>query len=186
MGLRRGFKTEANWLSRDVRQSLGLPPESPLSPFALAKHLEIPTYPLGYYLDEHPDQVNYLRSKKGQKDFSAVTLFWGCQAFIIYNDGHSEKRVASDVIHELSHCILNHPSKPPFDESGSRHYDEELEDEANWLGPALLVSEEAALLIASQDVPIPVASDIYLATEEVIRMRLNVTGAYVRKRRRRA
>jgi hypothetical protein len=35
-----------------------------------------------------------------------------------------------------------------FDSSGTRNY-KTMEEEANWLGPALLVSEEAAMHIAA-------------------------------------
>ncbi len=184
--LRRGFKSEAEWYSREFRRDLGLAPYSPLCPWKLAKHLEIPVIPLREYETAHPKEVAYLRSASGQSEFSAITLCEGTRRLIINNDGHSEKRQAADVIHELSHCILLHPSKPPFDAEGSRHYDKTLEDEANWLGPALLVSADAALVIARRGYEVSRASDIYGASEDVIRMRLNVTAAHRRVRRRAA
>ena len=39
---------------------------------------------------------------------------------------------------------------PILDDLGCRHFDKDLEEQANWLGPALLISEEAALHIARQ------------------------------------
>jgi hypothetical protein len=36
---------------------------------------------------------------------------------------------------------------------GARIFDRQLEDEANWLGPALLISEKAAMVIAERDQP---------------------------------
>lgn len=182
MGLRRGFKTEANWYSRSLRSDLQLAPFSPLCPWKLSEHLGFPLWTLEEFVAEHPEEVKYLRSPKGQRDFSAVTLCLGTKRLIIYNDAHDEKRQAADIVHEISHCLLGHPSKPPFDEAGSRHYDAELEDEANWLGPALLISEEAALHIAERGLSVGEASDRYGASEQVVRMRLNVTAAHRRVR----
>jgi Zn-dependent peptidase ImmA (M78 family) len=180
MTLRRGFKTEANWYARELRRELNLAADAPLCPKQLADHLSIKHEPLEVYAGEHPDQVAYLRGRIGQNEFSAVTLCHGSRRHIIYNDAHSPKRRAADLIHELSHCILLHPAKPPFDENGSRHYEKTLEDEANWLGPALLLSEEAALAVMRQGLSLSTISDTYGVSEELVRMRLNVTGAYRR------
>lgn len=100
--------------------------------------------------------------------------------FIVHNDAHDPKRQSANIAHELAHALLHHPPKPPFDENGERHYSLELEEEANWLGPALLISEEAALWIARNNWPLVDASALYGASEDLIRMRLNVCGAYRR------
>ena len=178
--LRRGFKSEAEWYSKEFRRELGLERTAPLCPWKLSEHLDIPVHPLGLYRQHHPMEVDHLRSRMGRSEFSAITLCFGSRRLIIHNDGHSRKRQAADVIHELSHCILAHPTKPPFDEAGSRHYDPVLEAEANWLGPALLISEETALYIVKLNIAIPAASDLYQVSEDLIRMRLNVTAAYKR------
>ncbi|MCA1544695.1 protein of unknown function [Bradyrhizobium yuanmingense] len=65
------------------------------------------------------------------------------------------------------------------------NYDKTMEEEANWLGPALLVSDEAAMHIAALSLTISKASDMYGASEPLVRMRLNVTGAYQRVANRR-
>jgi hypothetical protein len=72
-----------------------------------------------------------------------------------------------------------------FDPSGTRNYDKTMEEEANWLGPALLVSEEAAMHFAALRLTISKASDVYGASEQLVRMRLNVTGASQRVANRR-
>lgn len=96
---------------------------------------------------------------------------------IVHNDAHSKSRQASNISHELSHAILQHPRMEPFGDYGCRNFNKELEDEANWLGPALLISEEAALHIVKSGMTIPQAVNHYNVTKEVISMRLNVTGA---------
>jgi len=78
------------------------------------------------------------------------------------------------------HCILHHvPQKHP-NGFGLRDYDAQQEAEANWLGPALLVSEEAALSIVRRRLTLPQASDEYRVTENIVRMRTNLTGAFKR------
>lgn len=176
MKLRRGFKAEANAYSREFRKELGLPAEAPLCPFKLAKHLGVRAIPLGQFANDEPQAIDYLKSKHGKKEFSAITLCFGMERLIIYNDAHTSPRTTSNVAHELSHIILMHPAKPPFDENGSRHYDAVLEDEANWLGPALLISEEAALKIGRDNQPHAVAAKKYGVSGAVLRMRLNVLG----------
>jgi len=177
VALRRGFKTDANRLAREVRRELGLADHAPLCPRALAEHLAIPIMTLDEFRDAVPEAVACLQSQGNRFALSAVTIFFGYRRVIIHNNSHSPKRQASNLIHELSHGLLMHPPKPPFDANGSRHYDDELEEEANWLGPALLISAEAALHIAEQGHSVGVASDLYGATVDVVRMRLNVSGA---------
>jgi Zn-dependent peptidase ImmA (M78 family) len=186
MALRRGFKSEANWLARNVRDELGIAPHLPLCPWRLADLLGFPVIALSEFAESNPDAVIYLRSSKGQRDFSAVTLFDGNSRLIIHNDGHQLKRQAANIAHELAHGLLLHPPKPPFDDQGSRHYDSTIEEEANWLGPALLVSEEAANHVARMSLPLAKASDVYGVSEDLMRMRLNVTGALIRASRRAA
>lgn len=180
MKLRRGFKSEANAYAREFRDELKLAHCDPLCPFKLAAHLEVPTVPLKHYANDEPDAYAYLKSQNGQREFSALTLCYGAERLIVYNDAHSVGRIASDVAHELSHIILIHPAKPPFDEAGSRHYSAMLENEANWLGPALLISEEAALKIGRSGVSIPVAANAYGVTRDVMSMRLNVLAIHRR------
>lgn len=183
MGLRRGFKTEANAYSKEFRAELGLRPYEPLCPWRLAEHLEIPILPLSEFRDQLPDETDYLM-QAGDTAFSAVTVFHGSRRLIVHNDGHSSRRQASNLAHELSHGILGHPPTEPFGEHGCRNFNQEIEEEANWLGPALLISVEAALHIIKRNMSVAQASELYRVTEEVINMRLNVTGARKRLARR--
>jgi len=173
---RRGFKTEVNGYAREFRADLGLSPHDSLCPWSLAEHLAIPVDPLSSYTSEIPEAVQYYASNDS-KSFSAITICDGYRRRIIHNDSHNRRRQASNIAHELSHGILGHMPMPVLDSNGCRHFNREQEDEANWLGPALLISEEAALHIAKLGMSIDDASDLYGATKDVITMRLNVTGA---------
>lgn len=178
--MRRGFKTEANRTSRELRVELGLHPAAPLCPFRLAAHLGITLLRLSDFAAEHPEAVTYLSSDAGARDFSAMTLCGTKPCAIIYNDSHSPGRIAADIAHELAHSLLMHEPHRLVDAGGRRHFDGELEEEANWFGPAILVSDEAAVLIASRGWSLSEAATRYGVSEPLMRMRLNTTGAYKR------
>lgn len=171
---RRGFKTEANDLSRDLRRELGLEAHNPLCPWSLADHLAVRLFTLTN-LAALTD-LSYLMGK-GKADFSAVVLFEGPSAFIVYNDRHAQGRQASNIAHELAHILLGHPPGAVIQAGGTRGFEPEHEDEANWLGPALLVSEEAALHVVRQGWSVPEAAALYSVSPDVMRMRINVTAA---------
>ena len=181
--LRRGFKTEANEHARELRAELGLPPHAPLSPWALAPHLDIPLMRLSELAGIEPAAVRYL-TRSAPDVFSAATLFSGYRRLIVYNDAHHPRRQAADLAHEISHGLLGHPPAPIFNSIGCRQFNRAHEDEANWLGPALLISEEAALYIVEQRLTLDAAVVNYAVSRDVITMRIGVTGAQRRLQRR--
>ena len=176
MTLRRGFKAEANSLARALRSELGLLFVAPLNPWKLAEHLEIPIYTLSEMREAAPRGVNYF-STAGSDEFSAVTVFDGPRRVIVHNDNHTLGRQASDIAHELAHGILLHSPHQAFDEHGNRYWIKEMEEEATWLGGALLISEEAAVNIAKRDLSIVDAARLYGVSKQMIDFRLKVTGA---------
>lgn len=181
MGLRRGFKTEANATAREFRGELGLAADSPLCPFTAAEHLDVPVRKLTSFHDISPIETALLLSKGTA--VSAVTACIGVQRLIIYNDALPQTRSHADIMHEIAHMLLIHPPHSVCTDAGDRHYDREMEEEANWLGPAMLVSEEAALHVARRALSIPIAANLYGVSPDLMRMRLNVTGAQRRATR---
>jgi hypothetical protein len=177
MTLRRGFKAEANTTSREIRAEFGLAADAPLCPYKTAKHLGVFIKKISDFSATHTAAAKHLLSSVGQNEFSAVTICIGSLRVIVYNDGHSSGRCAANIMHELSHMLLLHPPHPLCGESGERYFDAELEEEANWFGPALLVSEEAAVSVARRGISLSAAAFEYGVSKEVMRMRLNVTGA---------
>lgn len=180
MRLRRGFKSAANETALEVREELSLRPTDPLNPFRLADHLAIPVLPLSALSDEAPAAARHFSSRNDRSVFSAITVFHGTERVIVHNDSHSPGRQASNLSHELSHGLLLHPPRPALDGHGCRDWDQEQEDEATWLGGALLVPDEAALFIARQQLSVRAAAEIYGVSERMMTFRLRVTGAAVR------
>jgi hypothetical protein len=181
MTLRRGFKAEANAHAVTLRNELNLSPHAPLCPWTLAEYLDIPVIPLSDLKSYERRAVEYL-SGPGRDYFSAVTVFVGRHGrsrLICHNDTHAQVRQAADLAHELAHAILCHPATPPF------VVDAAAEEEAHWLGPSLLVSEAAALHIVRQAIPRNEAALSYGVSLKLLHMRINVTGAERRVKRRR-
>ena len=183
MALRRGFKTEANEHARELRAELGLAPYAPLSPWALASHLGIPLMRLSELASIEPVAVRYL-TRSAPEVFSAATLFEGYRRLIVYNDAHHPRRQAADLAHEISHGLLGHPPAPILDQFGCRQFNRVHEEEANWLGPAMLISKEAALYIVEQRLTVDAAVSTYAVSRDLIMMRIGVTGAQRRVQRR--
>lgn len=184
MALERGFKSQANRLAAEVRAELGLEALDPLNPFALAEDLAIPVTPLSALAEAIPDAVHQL-SRVDSGAFSAATVFLGPRRRIIYNDAHSRARQHSDMSHECAHALLRHPPRPAFDGSGCRDWDADEEDEANFLGAALLVTEEATLHIVRREMDFNQAAHFYGVSRQLLRWRMNATGAVKRVARSR-
>jgi Zn-dependent peptidase ImmA (M78 family) len=183
MGYRRGFKSDANSTAREIREELGLKSTDALDPWRLAEHLAVPVIPLSALSNDVPDAARYLLDIEPEV-FSAVTVFYGSRRIIVHNDAHSRGRQASDLSHELAHALLMHGSSPAIDHRGCRLWDQNIEDEAQWLAGALLVTEEAALSVARNDTPLQAAAAQLGVSVAMLRYRINVTGA--RKRVERA
>ena len=183
MTLRRGFKSEANVTSREVRKELGLAAVDPLCPFKTADLLEIEVRKLSSFRSILPIETALLLQNRGKIMLSAMTACFGNDRVIIYNDALALTRSHADIMHEISHMLLLHPPHRLCAETGGRHYDAELEEQANWLGPALLVSEDAALAIVQSGIGVQAAAERFKVSTSLMRMRLNVTGAVKRAAR---
>lgn len=180
-----GFKAEANRFALELRTEMDVLPEQPLCPWKLAIHLAVPILEFTKLPD--CDEKLYLMRGKGKKEFSATVCYEGRKAFIVNNDVHHPKRQASNIAHELAHVLMGHPPAPPFDENGKRDFLPAIEAEAEWLGPALLVSDTSAMhayrLIRAGEFTLSSLSDEWDITEDVIQMRMNLVGAAKRFRR---
>ena len=155
---------------------------APLDPWKLAEHLAIPVVGISTMAAEARTAVVRL-TKIDPSSFSAVTVFRGYKRMIVVNDAHSRRRQASDLAHELAHCLLLHEPRPAFDGDGVRAWDEDEEDEADWVAGALLVSDEAAVAIVRRGLSIRDATRLYGVSVRMMQFRINVTGAHKRVER---
>jgi hypothetical protein len=184
MGYRRGFKSEANATAREIRAELGLRDLDKLDPWALAAHLLVPVEPLSDYARDAPLAVHHFTAVDSGA-FSACTVFDGARRKIVHNDAHLPGRQTSNVTHEVGHALLHHPPTPALDDRGCRQWNQDIEDEAQWLAGALLLTEDAALSIVRQGASVSDAAQRFGISDQMITYRLNVTGARTRVARAR-
>ena len=175
--LRRGFKAEAERISQEIRSDLGLSKTSCLDVFSFAEDLGIPVVPMSE-VPHAGRSASFLRVfQNGERDsFSALTLFNGTARLIVHNDSHHPNRQASNLAHELSHCLLEHDPAPVTNGAGSRYWNGSVEEEADWLGAALLVPREGALRLALARFSITEIAEHFGVSEDLCRWRMNQTG----------
>ena len=185
MALRRGFKSEAAALAKEVRAELGLSPFDGLDPRQLARHLDIPVVPLSNLSASLPGAPYFLSVER--EAFSALTVFDGYRRMIVHNDSHSEVRQHSNLAHELAHPLLLHEPRPALDNlTGCRDWNDTHEQEADWLGAELLVTSQMALAVARGRFTRQQAQQRLGVSGDMLRWRLNQTGAEKRVKRERA
>jgi hypothetical protein len=183
MSLRRGFKTRANQISVRLRRGQGLPAHAPIDLGVVAARLQIDIVPLSSFALEFPKAVRQLMGIDTAA-FSAATLPVGdSKRIIVHNDAHDCRRQRSNISHEIAHVLLGHPFTLPIDASGCRNIDRDIEDEASWLGAAILISNEAALHIVRNALDNESACTMYGVSLPLLRMRINASGAMIRLRR---
>lgn len=182
MSLRRGFKANANRISLRLRRSFGLRPEAPIDLALIAARLNIRIVPLTEFADEYPAAVKQL-TVIDSGAFSAATLPVGGRRIIIHNDTHDSGRQSNSIAHEIAHVLLGHRFTLPIDASGCRNGDRDLEEQANWLGPTILISNEAAIHIVRIGMDTGTACKLYKVSPVLLRMRINASGAAIRVRR---
>ncbi len=93
-------------------------------------------------------------------------------------------------MHECSHLILNHRPAAAMlsadDQLLVSAYNCQQEDEANWLGPPLLLPRPALLAIVQELQDLAQSARRYGVSEALLGMRINTTGVAMQASRRRA
>jgi IrrE N-terminal-like domain len=175
MALRRGFKSEASTIARETRAELGIGQLNRLDPFVLAKHLGIPIWPLSDFLKDCPGVDHLLQVETGV--LSAMTVFCGPSRTIVHNDSHPPGRRSNNLCHELAHSLLFHPRTPALDNKGCRKWNQDIEDEANWLSGELLVTKESAMQVAMRRWSLSEGCERLGVSEQMLRYRIRISGA---------
>ena len=172
-------------MAREVRGELGLGSFDRLDPYELARHLGIPIVPLSDLLTTLPGVRHFLSDERDT--FSALTVLDGHRRMIVHNDSHSEARQKSNLTHELAHPLLLHEPRPALDNvTGCRYWNDTNEQEANWLSGELLVTSHMALAVARGRLTRQEARHRFGVSDDMLRWRLNTTGAEKRDARERA
>lgn len=176
---RRGFITECEKNALKYRQCLSLSEHSPLNPRQLASFLGIKVLTPEDIPGLDASVLNHLLITDSSS-WSAVTLTLNKRSAVILNSSHSLARKNNDLSHELAHIILNHEPTQLVQIPGGKmmisHYRREYEDEADYLGAALLVPRNSLLhylKIGHDDTKL---ASFFGVSNSLLTMRKHVTG----------
>ena len=181
MSVPRGFKASADRIAIGLRHQMCLPDGAPIDLDSLAEKLGLPIVSISTFADVFPEHVERL-VEDDTGAFSASLLQLNPGRIILVNDGHSFRRRNSNIAHEIAHALLAHAPQP-FDHLGGHSFNKDMEDEANCLAGHILIPNAAAMQIVWSDCTEDAACNRYGVSLEMLRYRLNTSGA--RKRRER-
>ena len=181
MSVPRGFKADADRIAIGLRRQMCLPDEAPIDLDALATKLGFPIIPISTFADVSPEHVAQL-VEGDIGAFSASLLQLNPGSIILVNDGHSFRRRNSNIAHEIAHALLAHAPQP-FDHIGGCSFNKDIEDEANCLAGHILIPHAAAMKIVWSDCTEDAACNRYGVSSEMLRYRLNTSGARIRRER---
>ncbi len=176
--MERGFKTRCEEMSRSLRTELGLDPVTPLPAEQLASYLGVYLWSVED-LGLAPEDVTQL-VHNDPESWSAITVSAAGTDAIILNPNHRRGRYSSDVMHELAHLLLGHEPSTMFfagqENLALRGFNEDAEEEANWLAGALLLPREALVRLRSRNSPTEAACDEFEVSKQMLDFRMRVTG----------
>ena len=176
---RRGFKSQCERRSAEIRKSLGLSHDDPLHGIGLAPQIGATVWN-ERDIEKLPNiDLRQLTVTDG-KSWSAFTLRIGTHHLILYNSSQSAPRINSVIMHELAHVTLGHElHSASLSEDGHlipSNYSQDQEDEADWLGGTLLLPRPALLRIRRDGLSDAVAMSKFQASEEMLKWRFRMTG----------
>ncbi|KZY37020.1 hypothetical protein A3731_36725 [Roseovarius sp. HI0049] len=179
MAFRRGFKSQCERRSVEYRKQLGVHASGPLSADRLADHLGITVWSVKDVEDLDAENLSVL-TNEADDSWAALTMRMGASNLVVYKPVSSLGRRNNVLMHELSHIILGHELAQAFlMEDGSLvpgNFDQDQEDEADWLAGTLLLPRPALLSIRTQGIPDEVACEQYLVSREMLTWRARMTG----------
>ena len=174
---KRGFKSESEKTSEELRATLGLSVVDPLPARKLADHLGIEILsPSDVFSDDHATKQILLASS----EWSALTIIGKSgNKLILHNSTNTAARQESDLMHEIAHVLCNHyVDTTQIADIGVplRVYDEKKENEANWLGACLQIPRKALLYYLREKWAMEKIAIHFNASLEMVRFRTNTTG----------
>jgi Zn-dependent peptidase ImmA (M78 family) len=183
---RRGFKSWCEETALKVRQHQNLATIAPLSPFALARELQVPVVQPAD-LKHLAEDVRRRLLRQHSDCWSAITIPDKERPLIVYNPSHSAARQNSDLMHELAHILLAHKPTVVFIDPNTdlslRTFDKAQEEEADWLGGCLLLPREVLLHVKGTHLSDEAACRHYGVSAKMLSYRMGVSGVNIQHSR---
>ncbi|MFF4961967.1 ImmA/IrrE family metallo-endopeptidase [Streptomyces sp. NPDC001222] len=146
----RWTQTLMREVAQEERAGLGLGPEDPLDPYALAEEHGISVYALGSLREfgMGAEVLGHFTVRRSSA-WSAALVPLGTARVIVENESHSLARRRSNIAHELGHHLLEHSfSNVILGEDHKRQFSAEQEKQATFMAGELLVPLSAATRMA--------------------------------------
>lgn len=177
--LRRGFKSQCERRSAEIRKSLGLRADDALHSSELAAQMGVTLWNERSVQGLPDGDLRQLTLVDGES-WSAFTLRIGIHHLVLYNSAQSPPRINSVVMHELAHISLGHElHSASLTDDGHlvpSNYNQDQEDEADWLGGTLLLPRPALIRIRREALGDLAAMEKFQASSEMLKWRLRMTG----------
>ena len=177
--MKRGFKSQCEKRSLNIRAQLGLGPTDPLIAKNLATHLDVTIWAADEITGLSLEDIQQL-TKTDPDSWSAFTSRIGHKNLIVFNPSQSMPRRNSVIMHELSHIILGHKLADVLTTADGQivpsHYDQEQEDEADWLAGTLLLPRTALLNVLKSGMDENKICHKYLVSMQMLNWRTRMTG----------
>jgi Zn-dependent peptidase ImmA (M78 family) len=177
--LRRGFKSQCERSAVEVRRSFNLQPSAPLLATTYAKVSGVVVWSDQDIIDL-PEEDRRQLTIEDPESWSAFVIRIEQRHLIVYNSSQSEPRINSVIMHELSHILLGHKlTSAGISSEGyliPTIYDQDQEDEANWMAGTLLLPRPALLRIRNDGLTDNDAMSLYSVSKEMMQWRFRMTG----------
>ena len=178
--LERGFKAWSERTSLALRKELSLTIDDQLCPFKFADFLGFEIWTPQDVPEITEDILDELLGND-LWGWSATSFEVNDKSIIIYNPNHNQGRRASDVMHEISHSILNHQPASmilsiELENFCMRSFDQKQEDEANCLAWALLLPREGLLRAKLKRKTDDEIAEQFGVTKKLVTFRMQTTG----------
>lgn len=119
-------------------------------------------------------------TQKDPDSWSAFTMRFRDRYLVVYNSTQPPPRQNSVVMHELSHIMLGHElTSAAVTEEGHfvpMTYNQDQEDEADWLAGTLLLPRPALVKIKFGNMVDEVATDQFKVSYQMLKWRRRMTG----------
>jgi Zn-dependent peptidase ImmA (M78 family) len=176
--MRRGFKAEAERRAEAARSALGLSAIARLDPWAYAEL--IGAYVVGADELDMPAEHATQLLQRDPDSWSGMTLAEDDLLLIVLNTSHSKRRQSATLMHELAHAMLQHtPASVQVSPGGMvllSDYSDDQEEEADWLGGALLLPQVALLHYRGSGMTARDIAQLFGVSEELCNWRCRMTG----------
>lgn len=170
------------------RKDLGLSDTDPLDAKKLAKLIDVTVW-CANQINKVDIQDMTVLCDESDTSWSAFALRIGTKHLVVYKPVASQGRLNSVVMHELSHIILGHKlAKAGVLSDGSlapANYDQEQENEADWLAGTLLLPRPALMKIKRMQLSDDQACEIFKVSRQMLTWRTRMTGINKQFRRTR-